>query len=145
MFTQAFIRVQVKENIKAPRHWPLWGEFTGVRWIFPHKRPDTLKMFPFYDVIMTRPGLYVLPMSADDLHFVVRAISGHNEGYNIRLGHDDPMASLAIKDLNTVFSRHYLKRRRNFAALPGWNDYVRKLRTSRQILALSYPLILGHG
>ena len=24
---------QMKENIKAPRHWPLWGEFTGDRWI----------------------------------------------------------------------------------------------------------------
>ena len=22
-----------KENIKAPSHWPLWGEFTGDRWI----------------------------------------------------------------------------------------------------------------
>ena len=22
-----------KENIKAPRHWPLWGESTGDRWI----------------------------------------------------------------------------------------------------------------
>ena len=22
-----------QENIKAPRHWPLWGEFTGDRWI----------------------------------------------------------------------------------------------------------------
>ena len=29
--------VQIKENIKAPRHWPLWGEFTGNRWI-THKR-----------------------------------------------------------------------------------------------------------
>ena len=25
--------VQTKENIKAPRHWPLCGEFTGDRWI----------------------------------------------------------------------------------------------------------------
>ena len=25
-----------QRNIKAPRHWPLWGEFTGDRWI-----PDT--------------------------------------------------------------------------------------------------------
>ena len=25
------------ENIKAPRHWPLWGEFTGDRWI-PHTK-----------------------------------------------------------------------------------------------------------
>ena len=24
---------QIKENIKAPRHWPLWGDFTGDRWI----------------------------------------------------------------------------------------------------------------
>ena len=31
LFTQLFI--QAKENIKAPRHWPLWGEFTGDRWI----------------------------------------------------------------------------------------------------------------
>ena len=28
---QAFIRGQIKENIKAPRHWPLFGEFTGDR------------------------------------------------------------------------------------------------------------------
>ena len=24
---------QIKENIKAARHWPLCGEFTGDRWI----------------------------------------------------------------------------------------------------------------
>ena len=24
-------KAQIKENIKAPRHWPLWGEFTGDR------------------------------------------------------------------------------------------------------------------
>ena len=28
-----FVQVQIKENIKAPRHRPLWGEFTGDRWI----------------------------------------------------------------------------------------------------------------
>ena len=33
MFTQPFIPTQMKENIKAPRHWPLYGEFTGDRWI----------------------------------------------------------------------------------------------------------------
>ena len=26
-------KVQIKENIKAPCHWPLCGEFTGDRWI----------------------------------------------------------------------------------------------------------------
>ena len=33
LFTQQFIQLQIKENIKAPHHWPLWGEFTGGRWI----------------------------------------------------------------------------------------------------------------
>ena len=36
-FTQPFIRVQIKENIKAPRHWPLCGEFT-VTGEFPTQR-----------------------------------------------------------------------------------------------------------
>ena len=33
LFTQRFIQAQIKENTKAPRHWPLCGEFTGYRWI----------------------------------------------------------------------------------------------------------------
>ena len=33
LFTQPFIQAQIKENIKAQCHWPLWGEFTGDRWI----------------------------------------------------------------------------------------------------------------
>ena len=42
----------MKGNIKAPRHWPLCGEFTGDRWIPRTKGPVTRKMFPFDDVIM---------------------------------------------------------------------------------------------
>ena len=30
LFTQSFIQTQMKESIKAPRHWPLCGEFTGT-------------------------------------------------------------------------------------------------------------------
>ena len=32
LFTQLFIQAQIKENIKAPRHWPLWGKLrvTGL-------------------------------------------------------------------------------------------------------------------
>ena len=30
MFTQPFFQAQIKKTIKAPRHWPLWGEFTGA-------------------------------------------------------------------------------------------------------------------
>ena len=46
---------QIKENIKAPSHWPLWGEFTYDRWIprtkgqspvnTPNNGPVTRKMF----------------------------------------------------------------------------------------------------
>ena len=31
LFTQPFVQVQINENIKAPRHWPLWGEFPAQR------------------------------------------------------------------------------------------------------------------
>ena len=33
LFTQPFIPAQITENIEAPRHWPLCGEFTGDRGI----------------------------------------------------------------------------------------------------------------
>ena len=29
--SQPFVQAQIEENIKALRHWPLWGEFTGDR------------------------------------------------------------------------------------------------------------------
>ena len=32
-FPEPFVQAQIKENIKDPRHWPLWEEFTGDRWI----------------------------------------------------------------------------------------------------------------
>ena len=35
LFTPLFILVQIKENIKAQRYWPLWGEFPGE---FPAQR-----------------------------------------------------------------------------------------------------------
>ena len=44
--------MQVKENIKVPRHWPF---VRGIhRWPVnsPHKWPVSRKMFPFDDVIM---------------------------------------------------------------------------------------------
>ena len=53
LFTQPFLLVQIKENIKAPRHWLLCGELIH-RWPVnsPRKGPVTRKMFPFDDVIM---------------------------------------------------------------------------------------------
>ena len=35
----------MKENIKAPRHWPLWGEFTSDRWIPRTKGQWRVKCF----------------------------------------------------------------------------------------------------
>ena len=37
LFTEPFVQVQIKGNIKALCHWSLWGEFTGD-WKFPAKR-----------------------------------------------------------------------------------------------------------
>ena len=37
LFTQPFIQTQIKENLKAPRHWLLCGEFTGTG-LFPAQR-----------------------------------------------------------------------------------------------------------
>ena len=64
--TQPFIRAQIEENMKAPRYWPLYGEFTSGRWLVnsPHKTPITRKMFPFDSVIIPwdmRSSLQNLP------------------------------------------------------------------------------------
>ena len=37
MFVQPFVQAQIKENIKAPRHWPLWGN-PPVTGGFPSER-----------------------------------------------------------------------------------------------------------
>ena len=33
LFAQLLLQLQITENIKAPRHWPLCGKFTDDRWI----------------------------------------------------------------------------------------------------------------
>ena len=50
MFTQPFIQAQISENIKAPRHWPLCGEF-------PAQMARNAEKFPFDDVIMLGWGV----------------------------------------------------------------------------------------
>ena len=47
-------KAQIKENIKAPLHWPLCGGGGGGGGLHrsPHKWPVTRKMFPFDVVIM---------------------------------------------------------------------------------------------
>ena len=48
LFTQPFIQVQIKENTKAPRHWPLCREFTEV----PAQRASNAENVSIDDVIM---------------------------------------------------------------------------------------------
>ena len=51
-------QAQIKENIKAPRHWPLCGVTSQ------HKCPVTRKMFSLYDVILRKPSTHLqLPTS----------------------------------------------------------------------------------
>ena len=47
-----FIQAQIKENIKAPRHWSLCWEFPRWPVNSPHQWPVTREMVPFDDVIM---------------------------------------------------------------------------------------------
>ena len=37
LVTQPFVQTQIEENIKAPRHWWLCGEFTGDWWILAQR------------------------------------------------------------------------------------------------------------
>ena len=51
LFAQTFVQAHIKDKIKIPRHWPLWGKSTGG---FPSPRPVTWKVFLFDDVIMVQ-------------------------------------------------------------------------------------------
>ena len=50
LFTQPFNQAQIKENIKALRHWPFLRGRSPVNSL--HKCPVTRKMFPFDDVVV---------------------------------------------------------------------------------------------
>ena len=50
LLLQPFVQGQIKENVKALHHWPLWGESTGDQWIFLTKGQKC--MFPFDDIIL---------------------------------------------------------------------------------------------
>ena len=76
MFTQPFIQTQIKENIKAPRHWPLCGEFTGDRWIPRTKGQLRGKCFH----LMTSSWLFEkgFPVISDTLFLDILQRNGQN-------------------------------------------------------------------
>ena len=73
LFTQPFVQAQTKENIKAPRHWPLWGEFTGDRWIPRTKGQQHGKCFH----LMTSSSLLqcISPILIECLFYLIDLIS----------------------------------------------------------------------
>ena len=58
---QSFVQAQIKENIKAPRHGPSWGEFTGSRWI-PAQSASNAEKVPIW---WRHHGVPWWPMYAD--------------------------------------------------------------------------------
>ena len=76
MYIQPFVQAYIKENIKAPRHWPLWGEFTDDRWIPLTKGQYRENWFPFYDVIMsiTENDFFLTNLNKD---YVMDLLLGH--------------------------------------------------------------------
>ena len=58
LFTQPFVQVQIKENIKAPRHWPFWGEFTGD---FPAQRASNAENVSIWWRHRDKDGYHIYP------------------------------------------------------------------------------------
>ena len=46
LFAQPFVRAQIKESIKTPRHWPLWEESTDDQWIPFLRASNAENVFP---------------------------------------------------------------------------------------------------
>ena len=64
LFTQPSIQAQIKENIKAPRHWLLCGEFTGDRWIPPQRASNAENVSIWWrlrDTFKTHINVFVWP------------------------------------------------------------------------------------
>ena len=57
LLVQPFVQAHREENINALRHWPLWWESTGDRWILAQRASDA-EMFPFDDVFVSKPLFY---------------------------------------------------------------------------------------
>ena len=67
-------QAQIKENIKAPRHWPLWGN-SPVTGEFPAQRASNAEMFSFDDIIMSytvRRLIFPFVMSNEDIWYLTK-------------------------------------------------------------------------
>ena len=69
LFTQPFIQAHMKENIKAPRHWPLCGEFIGDRWIPRTKGQWRGKCF---HLMTSSCKWFYLGLLSQEVHFIIK-------------------------------------------------------------------------
>ena len=82
---------QNKENIKAPRHWPLWGEFTSDRYFPLTKAQYCGKRFQFDDVIKYTPRRFSMPFLICPLKYTrllcpcLSRLGNHQQLGNFRL------------------------------------------------------------
>ena len=64
LFAQPFVQVQIKENVKAPRHWPLWRESTTVTGGFPSQRVNNAEnvsiWWRHHDISLCKPQRHEL-------------------------------------------------------------------------------------
>ena len=82
-------KAQIKENIKAPRHWPLCGEFTG---------PVTRKIFSFDYVIMITSGTEVQQSKAN--------IIGYFTNYLVRCRFLQGNSLCSLISIRRIYFKH---------------------------------------
>ena len=52
-FILPFVQVHIKENIKAPRHWHLWGESTGTGGLPSQRASNAENVYIWHVIIVT--------------------------------------------------------------------------------------------
>ena len=66
------IQAQIKENIKAPRHWPLCGEFTCHRWI-PRTKGQLREKYFHLMTSSWRGYIKILVMACNTINHILRS------------------------------------------------------------------------
>ena len=91
LFAQPFVRAQIKENIKAPRHWTLWGKTIGDRWITSQRASEAENvsiwwrhhlphLFPLHDYFFPRRHFILSPSMS--LFFLPSTVPPNNAECN---------------------------------------------------------------
>ena len=106
--TQPFIQVQNQESIKAPRHWPLCGEFTGDRWIPRTKGQQRGKWFHLMTSSWPKYGMWRKRPSLEFLHWCPIIESSH--------------CSLFEYWVSVYMIYEYLDFKWDALTLPGWQQ-----------------------